>query len=117
MEGGAMGAPHGATSEYAQHQHLIVQQAAVGILELDTAGNFVRANPRFCRIFGFDELEIAGWPYQALIFPDNRAKEMEALRRLIAGEIQDYAGEVHYLRRRGGSVWVSMTAEIGRAHV
>lgn len=102
--------PQDAINESARHQRLLFEQAAVGILELDTAGHFVRANARFCRIFGFKEVEIAGQPYQALLFPENRAKEMEALRGLIAGEIQEYAGEGHYLRHRGGSVWASMTA-------
>ncbi|MDD5295640.1 MAG: PAS domain S-box protein [Rhodocyclaceae bacterium] len=99
-----------AANESAQRLRFTFEQAAVGILELDTEGLCVRANARFCRIFGFEESEVAGQRYERLLFPENRAREMAALRALVRGEIQEHAGEGLYCRHRSGSVWASVTA-------
>ncbi len=99
-----------ATLEPARWQQTSFEQAALGILVLDGAGRMVRANPRFCRLFGFQESEIGGQSYESLLFPDSRASEMAALAALIRGDIQEYAGERHFCRHRGDSVWASVTA-------
>ena len=69
-------------------------------------GSWVRVNPAFARILGWQANELAGRSYLDTIHPDDRARSEAAAARLAAGEpLYDFQNRV---RRKDGSYrWIS----------
>ncbi|MFN3652381.1 MAG: PAS domain S-box protein [Armatimonadota bacterium] len=85
------------------------QQAGVGIALIDLDGRYLLANPRFCRILGYSREELHGMRFQELTHPEHLEDDVEALRRLKAGEIRTYSTEKRYLRKDGREVWANVS--------
>ena len=90
--------------ESAQRQRLSFEQAAIGMVELTTTGALVRANRRFCDIFGYSEAELLGRTLGELMPPEAGAGPHQ----------DDFSLEKRLSRRDGGTVWVSVTGGVVR---
>jgi PAS domain S-box-containing protein len=72
------------------------------------SGQFVRVNPAFCEVLGYEADELLATPVLELTHPDDRAAAMEGARWLASGEVsQRYENR---LRCKDGSYkWLSWT--------
>lgn len=81
--------------------------AAAGVVVSDAMErSFLMANRAFCEIVGYSEYELLGMYFQDLTHPDDRARDVETARRLLAGELAPYIQEKRYLHKSGEVVWV-----------
>ena len=66
---------------------------------------FRRVNARFAAMTGYtsDELLERGFP--DITHPDDVAHDVEQVRRVVGGEIAEYAREKRYVRKDGGIAW------------
>jgi PAS domain S-box-containing protein len=85
------------------------EQAALGMAVADLDGRFVHVNQRLAKTLGYAPEELRGRTFVDLTHPDDRALTLDHARRLVDGEISDYALEKRYLRKDGSSVWVLAT--------
>jgi len=90
------------------------EQAAVGICHVSLEGNFIRINPRLCRIAGYAEAEMHGLTLQDVLHPDDLERDLIQSARLLSGAIGQYSGEKRYLRQDGSTVWVNLTKSLLR---
>jgi len=88
----------------------IVEQAAVGVAEIDiNTGRFLTVNRRLCEMVGRTREELLNTTFQAITHPEDLQLHEGKTQMMLAGEIGHYSLEKRYLRKDGGIVWVNIT--------
>jgi PAS domain S-box-containing protein len=83
--------------------------AAVGIAHVTRDGEWLRANPFFARMIGYDPAELPRMCLEDVVHPVDLADDRAGLRRLFEGELDTYHREERYLHKDGHTVWVDLT--------
>jgi diguanylate cyclase (GGDEF)-like protein/PAS domain S-box-containing protein len=81
----------------------------VGMALISLDGSFQRVNRALCEICGRTEDTLLGRRFGEIIHPDEREREVEALREVADGESYGYRGETRCEHFRGHPIWISMT--------
>jgi PAS domain S-box-containing protein len=84
-------------------------QAAIGIGVVDLNGRFTTVNQRMADIAGRSVEQMRGLASEALVHPDDWACCLKPVRRIVAGEINEFAAEGRYVRPDGTPVWVHVS--------
>ncbi len=71
--------------------------------------NFVRVNPSFCKMLGYNESEIINLTFREFTHPDHIKKDELSLNELIAGKIPIYRTEKKYICKDKSIIWGSTT--------
>ena len=90
------------------------EQAAVGVAHVSVNGQWLRVNQKLCEIVGYSEAELLCTTFQDITYPDDLSADLEHVRRLLAGEIQNYAMEKRYIHKSGRIIWVNITVSLRR---
>jgi PAS domain S-box-containing protein len=90
------------------------EQAAVGIAHVALDGHWLRVNSKMCEILGYGSDELRSLTFQDITHPDDLATDLDAARRLIAGEIHTCTLEKRYLCRNGSTLWANLTVSVHR---
>ncbi len=88
--------------------------AATGMALVGLDGHWLRANPAFCEITGYEEAELRGLTFSEITHPDDLAANFEGDEQLLAGEADDYKLEKRYIGKDGESVWVLLAVSLAR---
>jgi two-component system cell cycle sensor histidine kinase/response regulator CckA len=83
----------------------IFEQGSVGIALLDQKRCFLRANPAFCRMLGYEEHEIVGKGVLAITVPEDEDSSRKRTRAKYAGDLAGAEMERRYLRKDGQAMW------------
>lgn len=89
------------------------EQAAVGMAQVGSGGEWLRVNQRLCQIVGYSREELLGMTFQDITHPDDLEGDVQEFHRLLAGEIESYSREKRYLRKDGSKVWINLTVALG----
>ncbi|WP_176594040.1 ATP-binding protein [Sphingobium sp. EM0848] len=108
------GFANAAHTDAARHFAATFEQAAVGLAHASPEGRFLLVNDRFCEIAGYDREELVGLDYRQITHPADYEMDARQARRLLLGEINDFAREKRYVRKDGGLVWINMTVSLVR---
>ncbi|HEY9830142.1 MAG TPA: PAS domain S-box protein, partial [Stenomitos sp.] len=84
----------------------IVNQATVGIAQMDLTAQFVLVNQKYCEIVGYPTAELLHKRKQDITHPEDLPRNMELFQRL-ATVGESFAIEKRYIRKDGTEVWVS----------
>jgi PAS domain S-box-containing protein len=85
-------------------------QSLLGVAQVETAtGRWVRVNQRLCAMLGFEADELQKMTYQDVTYTDDVPKSVDAMRRLVAGEVKQLSIEKRYVRKDGNIVWGNLT--------
>ena len=88
----------------------LVEQAAVGVAEIDTVtGRFLTVNRRLCEMVGRTEEEMLTLTYLQITHQEDHRLQEEKTALLLAGKIGYYSLEKRYLRKDGSAIWVDVT--------
>jgi PAS domain S-box-containing protein len=90
------------------------EQAAVGAAHVAPDGAWLRVNGRLRAMLGYTEAELLAKAFQDVTHPDDLPADLDALRRLLAGETATYAREKRYLRKDGATLWADLTVSLLR---
>ncbi|HEY9664922.1 MAG TPA: PAS domain S-box protein, partial [Allocoleopsis sp.] len=90
------------------------EQAAVGMVQVDLTGRFVRTNPAFCDIVGYSEAELSVRTFREITHPDDLAEDELNVARLFAGGIPSFVIEKRYIRQSGEAVWANLSVSLVR---
>ncbi len=88
------------------------EQAAVGIAHVDLDGRWLRVNQKLCDIVGYTREELLARTFQDITYPDDLEGDLQAVRQLLAGDIQTYSMEKRYIHRNGSPIWVDLTVSL-----
>ncbi|MFZ0814725.1 MAG: PAS domain S-box protein, partial [Candidatus Sulfotelmatobacter sp.] len=84
-------------------------RAPVGICWAESrTGRLIGVNPKYCEILGRTEEDLLSRNFQSLTHPDDLAGNLEKLRQLREGELQQYEIEKRYLRPDGSIRWAEV---------
>ena len=88
----------------------LVEQAAVGVAEIDIAtGRFLTVNRRLCEMVGRAEEEMLATTFPAITHPEDLHLHEDKTALLLAGKIGNYSLEKRYVRKDGAIIWVNIT--------
>lgn len=87
----------------------IFEQAAIGIARMGIDGRWLEVNQRFSDIVGYTPEELMELTFQDITHPDDLKNDLEHVRRLISGEIDNYTMEKRYIRKDGSEIWINVT--------
>ena len=90
------------------------EHAAIGIVEIDAEGRFLRVNEAICSIVGGTREELLGWKLFGRTHPDDRDVDGELYRKQVAGEIGFYSIEKRLNRRDGRTIWMGVRSSTVR---
>jgi len=86
------------------------EQAAVGVAQILTeTGQFLKINQRYCDIVGYTPEEMHGLTLQDITHPDDLQADLENMKKLREGKINEFSMEKRYFRKDGSVVWVNLT--------
>jgi diguanylate cyclase (GGDEF)-like protein/PAS domain S-box-containing protein len=88
-----------------------IGMAVISLVEPD-AGRYLRVNPALCRIVGRTEEELLRLRFLDITHPEDRDRDVSALRAAIAGGPRVYQAEKRYLRADGSTVWAAVTSSV-----
>ena len=86
----------------------IFDLASIGIALVSPTGGWLSANGALGRMLGYTPEELQRRTFQEVTHPDDLDSDLELLRRLQAGDIDQYQLEKRYIRKDGGIVWVNL---------
>src|SRR5712672_2781705 len=89
--------------------------SSVGKIEVEPgSGRVLRANAAMCKFVGYSEAELLARTVYDITHPDERDRDREPLRRLVAGESTVFDVEKRYIRKDGNAVWARTTVNVIR---
>jgi diguanylate cyclase (GGDEF)-like protein/PAS domain S-box-containing protein len=86
--------------------------AGIALVNLD--GRFLRLNPAWATITGYDEHQLLGRTFAEITHPDDLAPDEAYVQELLDGVRDSYRMEKRYLHRSGGIVWVDLRVVVVR---
>jgi PAS domain S-box-containing protein len=96
-----------------QHDQIfraVFERSPIGIGIADADRRYRMVNPAMCRMLGYTEAELLGKQFTEITHPDDVKLNVWNLEGLVAGEASHFAMEKRYIRKDGGTVWVSLNA-------
>jgi diguanylate cyclase (GGDEF)-like protein/PAS domain S-box-containing protein len=95
---------------------LAFQSAGIGMAVIrfsePDAGRYLQVNPALCRIVGRSEQELLRLRFLDITHPDDRDRDVSAMRAAVAGGPRIYQAEKRYVRPDGSTVWAGVTASV-----
>ena len=88
------------------------EQAAVGVAHVSPDGKFLRLNQKFCDIIGYTHEELIDLTFQDITHPDDLDTDLEYVRQVLEGEIENYSMDKRYYRKDGSIVWTNLTVSL-----
>lgn len=88
------------------------EQAAVGIAQVSTTGQWLRANQRLCETFGYTREELFDLTFQKITHPDDLQPNMSLFKEALAGRRDRYQMEKRYVRKDGSTLWANLTVSL-----
>jgi PAS domain S-box-containing protein len=93
---------------------LAMEHASIGMALVNTDGEWLQVNNALSVLLGYDRSELLARTHQTVSHPEDRARDMESIRQMLAGEIQTYQLEKRYLHKNGHVVWVLLNVSLVR---
>jgi PAS domain S-box-containing protein len=92
----------------------IFQQAAVGVAQVNLAGDLVMVNDRYCDVLGYAREELLGSRLADKAHPDDAEKVLSSRQRLVAGDAPSCDLDLRCLRKDGAVVWIRLYGSLVR---
>jgi len=92
----------------------IFDGAPIGITIETADGSFERANPEFCRMLGYSELELRKKTFIDVTHPDDRKIGLNETRKVFAGKLRSFKIEKRYIKKTGQIVWAAVSVSAFR---
>jgi PAS domain S-box-containing protein len=92
----------------------VFEQPAVGMVQVGLDGGWLRFNDKFCEILGYSREELPKVDLREIVMPEDLEADLERSRRILAGQVRDYAEEKRVRRKDGSQLWVRVTVSLMR---
>ncbi|MGB3651238.1 MAG: PAS domain S-box protein [Rivularia sp. (in: cyanobacteria)] len=93
---------------------LAFNDAPIGMAVVALDGRWLKVNHALCEIVGYRETELLDKTFQEITHPDDLEKDLDCVRRMLAGEIRTYQMEKRYLHSSGYIVWILLSVSLVR---
>ncbi len=89
-------------------------EAPIGMALVSPGGRWLQVNVALCRLLGYQADELTEMTFMDVTHRDDLEASLAHSRRQLEGETDSAAIQKRFVRRDGGSVWVSMTSTLVR---
>ncbi len=104
-----------ALRESEERFRMVFEKGAYGVVIASVfEGKFIEANAAFCRMLGYTAEELTQLTFKDVTHPDDRPRDIEALKQLWEGQTSYYRAEKRYLKKNGDTVWGALAASMIR---
>jgi diguanylate cyclase (GGDEF)-like protein/PAS domain S-box-containing protein len=86
--------------------------AALGFALVSLQGRWLDVNAAACEMFGRTRDELLALDFQSITHPEDRGRDLEALRDLLAGRRANYQVDKRYFRGDGGVLWARLAVSL-----
>ena len=100
--------------ESEQRFRITFDHAAVGIAHVAPDGRWLRVNQKLCEIVGYSREELQQRTFQDITHAEDLDADLEFVRRVLAGEIQNYSMQKRYIHKNGSVLWIHLTVALVR---
>lgn len=90
------------------------EQAAVGMAQVGLDGRWLEANDCLCQMLGYSLQELRSLTFADVTHPDERDRDLEALKAMLLGRIATYSMEKRYVAKGGAIVWANVAVTLAR---
>ena len=90
------------------------EYAAIGMTLVSLDGYFVRANRSLSEIVGYSKAELAKISFPEITHEDDLNQDLECVRQLTSGEVNNYHLEKRYIHKLGHIIWILLSVSIIR---
>ena len=88
----------------------IFNQAAIGMARVNSiSGSFLETNLRFQQLLGYTSEEIEELNIVEITYPDDMQEDLDKMKQLRNGEINEFSMQKRVKRKNGEMVWVKLT--------
>jgi PAS domain S-box-containing protein len=88
----------------------IYEDGPFGMAMVNSQFRFIAANPAFCILIGYSEMELQNKTIKDLTYPEDINADILNVKKLINKEIPIYKTEKRYVKKDGNVIWGSLTA-------
>ncbi|HSH73262.1 MAG TPA: diguanylate cyclase [Methylophilaceae bacterium] len=103
-----------ALNEASSNFHGAFQDAPIGMMLVDMEWQITRVNRSICDMLGYAEEELVSRTFQEITHPEDIHTDLELVRQMIAGDINDYRLEKRYFHKDGHVIWMLLSASLLR---
>jgi diguanylate cyclase (GGDEF)-like protein/PAS domain S-box-containing protein len=89
---------------------LIFERSNYGVAIVDMEGHIVLANPRFCKMLGYNEGEILGMSFRDITYPEDLEENLKLFEEVRIGKRDYYQLEKRYVRKDGSFLWARLNS-------
>ena len=90
-----------------ERYHSLFDQSIVVVSDED--GMWIQISPLFCDMLGYSMEELMGMSFTKITHPDDLAANLEQIKRMVKGEIDNFILEKRYLHKNGEVLWVNIS--------
>jgi diguanylate cyclase (GGDEF)-like protein/PAS domain S-box-containing protein len=96
------------------HFRVAMDRSPFGMVLLDTRGRIYAVNRSVCEFLGYEPEELLGHSPAEFTYGDDRERVAVRMKRLLAGEIDEYALEKQFLHKSGTPMWTFIAVSLVR---
>lgn len=97
-----------------EHFRRTFDQSPIGAAIVTLDYHFQRVNDALCCITGYTKEELAALTFMDITHRDDIDADLQQVKRLTSGEIDQYAMEKRYIHKNGRVVWVNLHVRLMR---
>ena len=87
----------------------LFDQAPVGIAKIETeTSRFIEVNAEYCKLTGYTETELKVLNFKKITHIEDINEDIDNMKKLINGEINEFAMEKRYINKSGKVIWVNL---------
>lgn len=87
----------------------LYENGPFGMALVDAEFRFMKVNPAYTAIMGYSENELQKMSFKHITHPEDVAKDLFNVKKLINKEMSVYKTEKRYIRKDGVEIWASLT--------
>jgi hypothetical protein len=91
---------------------LAFDNANIGMCLVDLQGRLTKVNPRFCKMFGYSEEELAGMSLIELTYPEDQQNSARFIQQMLCGPARQGEIENRYIDKQGRVVWGDVSSSL-----
>jgi PAS domain S-box-containing protein len=92
----------------------IFDNALLGIALVSPTGKWLRINKAVCEMLGYNKDELLTMDFKDITYPDEIERDLGMLKKMLAGEMNEYKVDKRYITKDGQTIWVNMQSSLIR---
>ncbi|MES2553806.1 MAG: diguanylate cyclase [Pseudomonadota bacterium] len=92
--------------------HGAFHNAPIGMMLVDLDWQITRVNRSICDMLGYRDDELLARTFQDITHPEDISTDLDLVRRMIAGDINDYRLEKRYFHKDGHVIWMLLSVSL-----